>query len=149
LPLGEELTGVYDISWKGSVEARYVRLRKLESQKRNWLAIRSFEINAVAETEYGWDGNPFTSIKIAGGLSFELPKGGKVAYMMLGKLPKDGVICRLLDKDGSKIEDKRIYSSMSLVELNDKVYALELRGKVDLFECFIYADDEHLPIPVK
>ena len=149
LPLTEELTGVYEINWKGSVEARYVRLRKLESQKRNWLAIRSFEINAVAESEYGWDGNPFTSVKIAGGLSFELPKGGKVAYMMLGKLPKDGVICRLLGKDGSKIEDKRIYSSMSLVELNDKVHALELRGKVELFECFIYADDEHLPIPVK
>ena len=69
--------------------------------------------------------------------------------MMLGKLPKEGVICRMLDKDGNKIEDKRISSSMCMVELTANAYALEVRGKVDLFECFIYADDKLLPIAIK
>lgn len=144
--LTEPMQGVYDIEWKGeAVEARYVGIRKLESEKRNWLAIRSFEINPVAESEFGWDGNPFTSVKIAGGLSFELPQGGKVAYMMLGKLPKEGVTCRLLDKDGAEISEHRVHSSLYSVALTDKVHAIELRGKVELIECFIYAVDEGLP----
>jgi hyaluronoglucosaminidase len=46
--LTDSLSGVYDVEWKGeSFMARMVRIRKLPSQKRNWLAIRSFEINPV------------------------------------------------------------------------------------------------------
>ena len=138
LPLTEELTGVYEINWTGSVEARYIRLRKLESQKRNWLAIRSFEVNPVEESEFGWDGNPFTSLQIAGGQSFELPKGGKEAFLMLGKLPKEGVTCRLLNKDGEEISKHKVTSSFHVVNLTDDVYALDIRGKVELFECLIF-----------
>lgn len=145
LPLTDELTGVYDINWTGSVKARYIRLRKLESEKRNWLAIRSFEVNPVEASEWGWDGNPFTSVKIAGALSFEMPKGGKTAYMMLGKLPKEGVVCRLLDKNGEQISKHKVKSSLHAVALTDKVHAIELRGEVELFECFIYTTDEELP----
>ena len=146
LPLTEEFTGVYEISWKGSVEARYIRLRKLESQKRNWLAIRSFEVNPVAKSEFGWDGNPFTAVQIAGALSFEMPKGGKMAYLMLGKLPKEGVVCRLLNKDGEEISKHKVTSSFHAVALTSDVYALDVRGKVELFEALIYTDDSNLPV---
>jgi hyaluronoglucosaminidase len=146
LPLTEELTGVYEISWKGSVEARYIRLRKLESQKRNWLAIRSFEVNPVEKSEFGWDGNPFTAVQIAGALSFEMPKGGKMAYLMLGKLPKEGVVCRLLNKDGEEISKHKVTSSFHAVALTSDVYALDVRGKVELFEALIYTDDSNLPV---
>jgi hyaluronoglucosaminidase len=117
----------------------------LESKKRNWLAIRSFEVNPVEASDFGWDGNPFTSVKIAGALSFEMPEGGKTAYMMLGKLPKEGVVCRLLDKSGEEIGKHKVKSSLHAVELTDKVHAIELRGAVELIECFIYTTDEALP----
>ena len=146
LPLTDALEGVYEITWTGSVEARYIRLRKLESKKRNWLAIRSFEVNPVDKSEFGWDGNPFTSLQIAGGQSFELPKGGKVAYLMLGKLPKKGAVCRLLNNKGEEISKHKITSSFHVVELNDDVYALDIRGKVELFETLIYTDTKGLPV---
>lgn len=44
-PLTGELNGQYIINWDGEgIEARYVRLKRLESDKKNYIAIRSFDI---------------------------------------------------------------------------------------------------------
>lgn len=54
-PLIDELEKQYVISWKGdAVNARYVRLRRLDSQKQNWASIRSFDINPVRLDNLGF-----------------------------------------------------------------------------------------------
>ena len=74
--LTEPMEGVYEIEWCGEpFEARYVGIRKLESKKRNWLAIRSFEINPVAEADFGWDANPFTFVKVEGSIVVDIMSG--------------------------------------------------------------------------
>ena len=45
-PLIDTIDHQYVIKWQGrGIDARYVRLRKLESDKTNWCAIRTFSVN--------------------------------------------------------------------------------------------------------
>lgn len=54
-PLIDEIKEQYVIRWEGDpVNARYVRLRRLDSQKQNWAAIRSFDINPVRLDRLGF-----------------------------------------------------------------------------------------------
>ena len=47
-PLTEPIKDTYEIVWQGEpVEARYVRLRRLDSTRRNWASIRAFNITTV------------------------------------------------------------------------------------------------------
>ena len=44
-PITKPLKDTYEIIWKGEpVQARYVRLRRLDSPRRNWASIRSFSV---------------------------------------------------------------------------------------------------------
>lgn len=46
-PLTAPLTNTYEIRWQGEtpVEARYLRLRRLDSPRRNWTAVRTFAVS--------------------------------------------------------------------------------------------------------
>lgn len=140
--LTEPLVGVYDIEWKGEpFEARYVGIRKLESEKRNWLAIREFAINPVAEAEYGWDGNPFTSLKVEGSIDVEIPSGCYTGLtnleLMLGKM--SGRVEYRIYNDFAEYSRGEITSSRASIELpmtsiQSGEWHLELKGDFDLYE---------------
>ena len=133
----DSLKGVYEISWRGEpFSARYVRLRKLPSEKRNWLAIRSFEINPVSEKEFGWDGNPFTFFTVPGKISVGIPRGLQKVTFLFGKLPAGGVKYEIMGTDGKVVEEGRFDSSESVVNIDSAkgVYAIVIEGNVDLYE---------------
>ena len=95
--LTEPMEGVYEIYWKGEpFEARYVGIRKLESKKRNWLAIREFAINPVDKSEYGWDANPFTEVSSTEELRVDVKEGAKTVRLLLGKLAESGATYRVM-----------------------------------------------------
>lgn len=135
----DSLKGVYEISWKGEqFMARYVRLRKLESQKRNWLAIRSFEINPVEKSQFGWDANPFTFYPIQGNVNIEIPEGSSKIYLLFGDIPDQGVRCTLYS--GEKIVDQlSCESSEMILDLSesDTPDRIEISGNVNLYEVVI------------
>lgn len=130
--LTEPMHGVYDIVWKGEpFEARYVALRKLESEKRNWLAIREFAINPRSKSEYHIDSNPFTKLASDGITVVAL---GNVARctLLLGGVSK-GLSYRLIAADGSVVADKAIESSFVDIATEGAV-SIEISGKCDIFE---------------
>ncbi|MBQ2783454.1 MAG: beta-N-acetylglucosaminidase domain-containing protein [Alistipes sp.] len=132
--LTEPMQGVYDIEWKGEpVEARYVGIRKLESAKRNWLAIRSFEINPVAESEYGWDANPFTSYRSEGAISVAVPKDKSAVQMLFGKLADKGYVT-LFNKHDKEVGRVEFSSSNTTIELPKGVTRIEINASSDLYE---------------
>ena len=157
IALTEPMEGVYDIEWKGEpFEARYVGIRKLESQKRNWLAIREFAINPVTKEEYGVDGNPFTALLVGeqNVASFEVKEGATRATLLLGSLtdPENRNLkrvagknqftvvkphCRVIAADGSVISEVEVCSSAVNVDC-----AGAARIEVDcihkVFECIFY-----------
>ncbi len=134
IALTEPMQGVYDIVWKGEpVEARYVGIRKLESKKRNWLAIRSFEINPVAESEYGWDANPFTSYRSEEAISVAVPDDKTTVQMLFGKLNGESYVT-LLNKRNKEVGRVELSSSNSCIKLPKGVTRIEIHAKSDLYE---------------
>ncbi len=142
--LTEPLQGVYDIEWRGEpFEARYVGIRKLESTKRNWLAIREFAINPVTESEYGWDCNPFTSSKVEGSIDVEIPSACNTSLtsleLMLGEL--DGRVEYRIYNDFADFSSGEITSSRTSIALPatsicSGKWRIELKGDFDLYELF-------------
>ena len=134
MALTEPMQGVYDIEWRGdAVEAHYVGIRKLESAKRNWLAVRSFEINPVAESEYGWDANPFTSYRSTEAISLDVPKDKSIVQMLFGKL-SDGGYVTLYNKRNKEVGRVELSSSNSIIELPKGVTRIEINTCADLYE---------------
>ena len=134
--LTEPLEGVYEISWKGEpFEARYVGLRKLESKKRNWLAIRSFDINPVEKEDYGWDSNPFTSFAALESLDIAIADDTIAIRLLLGTLPSEGIAYELLDAEGAVVANGTIERSEAVVIIdNATAKTLRLNGAVTLYE---------------
>lgn len=129
-PLMEPMQGVYDIVWKGEpFNARYVGIRKLESKKRNWLAIRAFEINPVEETEYGWDGNPYTFYCSDEPVYVAVPTDAKVCHLLLGELEEPTCVC-LYNKRGKHI---------GCVDVTSSSFSFNLPKKAAKIK-FCYAD---------
>ena len=132
-PLMEPMQGVYDIVWKGEpFKARYVGIRKLESKKRNWLAIRAFEINPVEESEYGWDGNPYTFYRSDEPVYIDVPAVAKECHLLLGELEKPTCLC-LYNKRGKHIGCMDVTSSNFSFKLPKKTAKIKLCN-AEIFE---------------
>ena len=132
--LTEPLKGVYEIEWKGEpFMARYVGIRKLESEKRNWLAIRSFDINPVTKEEYGVDSNPFTFLATDGSATFTLKEGTTRVTLLMGNVA-EGARCKLYNRDGELVGDVAVESAILHLDSTD-VATIELSGVAAVFEC--------------
>lgn len=132
--LTEPLVGVYDIEWKGEpFMARYVGIRKLESAKRNWLAIRSFDINPVTKEEYGADSNPFTFLATEGEAVFMLKPSTTRVTLLMGDVKEDAC-CTLYDATGEVIDEVAV--DASILHLNSRgAVKLSLQGVEAIYEC--------------
>ena len=142
------LEKTYDIDWKGeTVNARYVRLRKLESEKKSWCAIREFTVNpttpatlpfavSAADTNaamYGFDGNPVTSFNNDGKLTFGIENGTKGYTLMLGT-NGGSVMFNQYNKKGKLISATPVDKALMSVTLDKKAAKAELEGKTEVFE---------------
>lgn len=134
--LTEPLVGVYDIEWQGEpFMARYVGIRKLESEKRNWLAIRAFEINPVEEAEYGADGNPFTVLQTEGTARFAVPESVREGrcVALIGR-PREGACYKLLAEDGSVVGEGAIATPyVEVADIKDAA-TIVFEGVDNIFE---------------
>ena len=128
--------GVYDIEWRGEpFEARYVGIRKLESKKRNWLAIRSFDINPVTAEEYGHDNNPYTALAIEGSTRITLPAETSACTLLLG-LRSDDARYELLSAEGNVIGQGDITTSHLSIDTAGATY-IDIYGVDRLFETVV------------
>ncbi|MBO7189910.1 MAG: beta-N-acetylglucosaminidase domain-containing protein [Alistipes sp.] len=135
IALTEPMEGVYDILWKGEpFSARYVGIRKLESKKRNWLAIREFAINPVEECDYGWDANPFTAFSATNGVDIAVCEGATSLRLLLGVLPVEGIAYEWLDTNGNTLSNGTITHPEQSVEVVKGSTTLRLKGAVTLYE---------------
>lgn len=130
--LTEPLQGVYDIEWKGEpFEARYVGIRKLESKKTNWLAIREFAINPVTEAEYGVDSNPYTVLR-GDYLEVALSADTKGVTLLLDRVSADAgytLYCGdVVVKEGA------IHSSYHHIDIESPADRVVISGADGLFE---------------
>ena len=144
-----ELAKTYIIHWKGEpVDARYVRIRKLPSDKKSWLAVRSFEVNPTTPESLpfkvesgnmesamlGFDLNPCTSFKNEGKLTFGIANGVKSYTLLLDVQPNTVLKFNQYNKKGKLISSTPINNSMWKVDVAKKAVKAEIEGSVEVFE---------------
>ena len=149
-PLLADLRNQYDIQWKSNepVNARYIRLRRLTSDRKNWASIRSFVVvpttsslrasasdNSSADMILrAFDRQPNTAFKNTGTLSFDISKG-TTAYTFMLDLPKDDSIriCQY-DKRNHLMAEQTTDKPFFMVNVAKKATRIELIGKADVYE---------------
>lgn len=150
LPLTDELQKQYVINWNGNpVQAKYIRLERLDSAKKNYASIRSFVVNPMklnrlsflVESDQlekalsAFDGNPATEFHNIGCLSFGIPKG-KTAYTLLLRPVQTAhpVVLRLLNAKGKVLTQTTIDTPLFQFNVEKGATKVEIEGEVDIFE---------------
>lgn len=147
-PLTEPMVNQYVINWTGEpVDARYVRLRRLDSKRTNWAAVRSFEVNPATPESLGievvadnaaalarmFDGNPSSAYEVpARGASFTRPQGKETLTFLMGASPAMAI--EQLDADGATITVTNLTSPYVTVNLRPDAATLRLSGKGSIYE---------------
>lgn len=149
-PLTEELEKQYVINWTGEpVKARYVRLKRLESERKNYASVRSFEINparvenigfrleadSAQQALYAFDKSLGTSYQNQGILTFEVLPETKGYTVLLNQVSsKDNVKLKQFKADGTLASETTIDSPFFKIELADGVAKVRIEGTVEIFE---------------
>lgn len=154
-PLTEELEKQYVINWCGEpVKARYVRLKRLESARKNYAAVRSFEVNPlrvenlgfrleaenVQRALYAFDKRLGTSYVNEGTLTFEVPQGIKGYTLLMNQIPsqKEGTLVPVKFKqfkaDGTLVSETILDSPFSKIKLIDGVSEGRIEGPAEIIE---------------
>lgn len=147
----DDMRKQYDIRWQGkAVEARYVRLLRLDSQRNNYASIRVFDINPQKAEELpvtldkgqeqvpfaAFDGNHETYCK-AESLCVNLKPGDK-SVIILSNNPDTNITCTLIDRKGKILSTTQSKNPYTLIKLNGKNNArLKLSGKLEITEIII------------
>lgn len=144
----DDMVKQYIINWKGdAVQARYIRLVKLPSEKTNWVAVRSFEVNpvnaeqlgfAVAADDaqaalYAFDNHPGTSYKNKGTIAFEVPAGVKT-YTYLAKLDGKSVTVKQFDAKGNEVASEEVSTPLFKQTIKPGAVKVALTGNAEIYE---------------
>lgn len=151
--LTDSLQKQYVINWTGNpVEARYVRLKRLSSEKTNWAAIRSFEINPLKvenlnvritaddlnKALYAFDKHPDTSYINSGTLSFTLPDMVAGSTLLMKLIPSDSPVkLRQLAADGKLLSETTVDTPFLQIEFAKGATKVEIEGAVEIFEIIL------------
>ena len=142
----------YIIRWQGrGVDARYVRLRKIESDKTNWAAVRTFSVNPVRPDSlgfdmqaqdrdravYAFDNNPYTYYTLDGDLSFGIIRedstGTDVEKVLLLR-PRLEVTVTQYAADGSVAGRLSTEEPYCRLTLSPDAVRVKIEGDTDIFE---------------
>ncbi len=150
-PMIDGMQKQYIINWEGdAVKARYVRIRRLDSKRTNYAAVRSFDVNPLSieglgfaletkeakETLYAFDSNLGTSYKSDNiDIAMEVAAGTQGYTLLMNKL-QSPVKCTQWDKKGNLIAETLLDKPFSKVEIADtkKVVKVKFEGKGEIFE---------------
>lgn len=144
----DSLVRQYVIQWNGTaVKARYVRIRKLPSDKTNYAAVRSFEINPLTESSLGFDikAADVQSVLPAfdGRLDTFCEVGEEFVYGVEPDIDAYVVFCghsendlkfELLDAAGAVLAETIVRTAYARVSLCEGVVSVRVSGKGCIYE---------------
>ena len=149
-PVIDTIDHQYIINWEGrGIDARYVRLRKLESDKTNWCAVRTFSVNPqrteslgfgveapdMTKAVYAFDRNPRSFYVLDGVLSFEIPSGeDRRDSRTLLMDPHGTLLIRQYAADGAVLSETVTDNPYCALELDGRTVRVSIEGHADIFE---------------
>lgn len=130
-----ELTNQYDIDWKGEeVHARYVRLLRLDSKRKNYASVRSFEINPSERGHAAMDHSLTTVFNLDGELGVDVAADTKQIVLLFGKVTTP-IEVKQLNAKGEVLATDRVTSSYAqLQKVNREVTRLLINGNTEIYE---------------
>lgn len=146
--LTEPMKYTYIIKWSGEpVDARYLRLRRLESEKKNWTSVRTIEVNPVSAERIGLnvvaadaemalrahDNNPTTVYVLNGDMVFDRRKDAKTVTVLAGR-PVQPLTIVQLDAAGKELARTQVATAFSTTNLKPETARILVSGHVDVYE---------------
>lgn len=146
--LTDSLKNTYIIDWNGEpVNARYVRLKRLPSGKRNYAAIRTFNVNPVTAENLGlnltttdmkgalsaFDRNPATAYSHAGELSFDRRPEAS-AIILLTARHNAPLTLTQYDKKGKVVATAKVTGPFATVNFVKDAVRCTLEGTATIYE---------------
>ena len=150
--IADTLERQYVIKWQGrGIDARYVRLRKIESDKTNWAAVRTFSVNPVRpdslgfdlqapdrdKAVYAFDNNPYTYYALDGAMSFGIVRDDST-QVSVDKVvllrPRSEVTVTQYSADGATVGHLSTEDPYCCVRLSQDAVRVRIEGDTDIFE---------------
>jgi len=147
-PLSDELKKTYGFQWKGEpVQARYVRMRRLDSERNSWASVRTFHVNPLTAERVGlnlkaanvdsmlkaFDNNPVTWSNLSGEISFDrIQDCGSLILLMDNVFGP--VTVTQFDEKGRQIAFTDVRTPYASVSLAPKATRISLKGHALLYE---------------
>lgn len=143
----DDMQKQYVIKWEGEpVQARFVRLLRLDSPKQNWASVRTFEVNPAKPGNLGFQiqaSDPQAAVdafdkdvqsfyRCEGTLSFGLAEGSRSLTLLTGD--GSGFTVKQFDKDGNEILSSTRSGAFTSVELAPETAGVAIDGTADIYE---------------
>ena len=146
--LTDELKKQYVIHWNGTpVKARYIRLKRLDSKRKNYAAIRTFKVNPLRPDNigfaveapqsqaalYAFDANLHTQYASTKRLKFDVPEG-TTGYTVLTQQPAAPVKCTLWTADDKLVSETVIDTPYTTLSVAEGTAYICMEGEVEIVE---------------
>lgn len=146
--LSPELAKTYEYTWKGEpVDARYLRLRRLDSDRKSWASVRTLHINPLTPERLGmkieskdvesslkaFDDNPTTWTALDGSLDFSRLTGSNDLVLLMADM-MGAVTVQQFDAKGREVASMEVTTPYATVALSPKTSMIKVRGHARLFE---------------
>lgn len=144
----EPMKLTYTIKWTGEpIEARYLRLRRLASEKKNWTAVRTIEVNPVSAERVGLnvvaadaqmalrahDSNPTTVYALNGDMAFDRRKDAQ-ALTLLASRPAQPMTVVQFDATGKELSRSEVTTAYSKTAFLPETARVVVSGHADIYE---------------
>ena len=146
--LADSLKQTYVVNWEGEpVNARYVRLRRLDSPKQNWASVRTFNVNPPSAKRIGlnvtavdpigsllaFDSNPATFYRIYNGdVAFDRKDNAQSMTLLCGTDTK--LTVKQFDAKGKEIASSKVTTPYASVALLPNAKRMVVMGTGTLYE---------------
>lgn len=139
----------YEFKWTGdgTKTARFVRVRRLDSDRANWASVRSFEVNPVSHASLNlnvvsadpacslkaFDSNPSTFYSLVGDLAFDRRENATQLVLLTGKPAVPFAVVQF-DAKGNEVIRTVVDSAYSSVHIQDKTTRIVVTGRTSVYE---------------
>lgn len=145
--LADSLKQTYVINWTGEpVNARFVRLRRLDSPKQNWASVRTFNVNPPSANRIGLnvtaadsidalkalDSNPSSSYRLNGEMAFDRKEGSNTLTMLGGT--DSNVAIKQFNAKGQEIASSKFSTPYATVQLLPDTKRVSIDGTATIYE---------------
>ncbi len=146
-PLTETLNKTYDIHWTGeALDMRYVRLKRMGTDRKSWAAVREFEINPASLKRIGldiesdesyalkaFDGDPTSTFAPVNPVKFSRKEGAKQMTLLLGEGTNTLTVSQC-NNNGMVIATADVKVPYMVLPIEDNTAKIIISGKRNVHE---------------